>query len=181
MTILRYKDQGSTLSRRERKVLAAILGLVGLFTVLDVAEDYLDGAPVAHIIPEVLMIFLTVGVALYLLRNLLISRKHYIDSVEAEVEKAKEVASSWQSKADQLSKGISDAISEQFQEWGLSNAEQEVSFLLLKGLSIQEISEVRDTSERTVRQQASEVYRKSGLSGRAQLSAFFLEDLFDRQ
>ena len=32
-------------------------------------------------------------------------------------------------------------------------------------------------SDRTVRQQAVEVYRKSGLSGRAELSAFFLEDL----
>jgi len=34
-----------------------------------------------------------------------------------------------------------------------------------------------ERSERTVRQHAVAVYRKSGLAGRAELSAFFLEDL----
>jgi DNA-binding NarL/FixJ family response regulator len=48
----------------------------------------------------------------------------------------------------------------------------------LKGLSHKEIAEVRRTSERTVRQQAREVYGKAQLAGRAELSAFFLEDLF---
>ena len=36
---------------------------------------------------------------------------------------------------------------------------------------------MRETSERTVRQQSLAVYRKAGLTGRAELSAFFLEDL----
>ena len=36
---------------------------------------------------------------------------------------------------------------------------------------------MRDASERTVRQQALAVYAKSGLGGRAELAAFFLEDL----
>lgn len=33
------------------------------------------------------------------------------------------------------------------------------------------------TSERTIRAQARSIYAKAGLSGRAALSAFFLEDL----
>jgi DNA-binding NarL/FixJ family response regulator len=49
--------------------------------------------------------------------------------------------------------------------------------LLLKGLSHREIGELRRTSEATVRQQALAVYRKAGLRGRTELSAFFLEDL----
>jgi DNA-binding NarL/FixJ family response regulator len=48
---------------------------------------------------------------------------------------------------------------------------------MLKGLSHREVSEIRHTSEATVRQQALMVYRKSGLANRAELSAFFLEDL----
>ena len=36
---------------------------------------------------------------------------------------------------------------------------------------------VLNRSERTVRRRAVSVYRKSGLAGRADLSAFFLEDL----
>lgn len=61
--------------------------------------------------------------------------------------------------------------------WGLSNAEKAVSFALIKGLSFKEIADMRQTSEHTTRQQAGTIYRKSGLEGRAQLAAFFLEDL----
>jgi hypothetical protein len=49
--------------------------------------------------------------------------------------------------------------------------------LLLKGLGHREAAAVLERSERTVRQHAVSVYRKSGLAGRAELSAFFLEDL----
>jgi DNA-binding NarL/FixJ family response regulator len=44
-------------------------------------------------------------------------------------------------------------------------------------LSHHEIADVRNSSERTIRDQARAVYRKSGVSGRSELSAFFLEDL----
>ena len=36
---------------------------------------------------------------------------------------------------------------------------------------------MRASSERTVREQARSLYAKAGLTGRAALSAFFLEDL----
>jgi DNA-binding CsgD family transcriptional regulator len=65
----------------------------------------------------------------------------------------------------------------QLDRWGLTVAEKEVSFLLLKGLSNKEIAEVRKTSAQTVRSQTNAIYTKSGLSGRSELSAFFLEDL----
>ncbi|MFC1362947.1 MAG: response regulator transcription factor, partial [gamma proteobacterium symbiont of Ctena orbiculata] len=44
-------------------------------------------------------------------------------------------------------------------------------------MSYKEIAVMRDVSEKTVRQQAHAIYRKAKLSGRAALSAFFLEDL----
>ena len=52
-----------------------------------------------------------------------------------------------------------------------------MALLLLKGLSIKEIAQVRGVSERTVHEQARAVYSKAGLTGRTALSAFFLEDL----
>lgn len=42
---------------------------------------------------------------------------------------------------------------------------------------MKEVAEVRGASERTVRKQAQAVYAKAGLGNRAELSAFFLEDL----
>lgn len=60
---------------------------------------------------------------------------------------------------------------------GLTQAESEIGLLILKGFSHQEIADIRSASERTVREQARALYRKAGLTGRASLSAFFLEDL----
>jgi DNA-binding NarL/FixJ family response regulator len=51
------------------------------------------------------------------------------------------------------------------------------SFLLLKGFSLVEIGEFRNTSEKTVRTQLSAIYAKAGLKNRAEFAAFFLEDL----
>ncbi|NOX67881.1 MAG: response regulator transcription factor [Gammaproteobacteria bacterium] len=86
-------------------------------------------------------------------------------------------AEQWRSENRQLLMGFGIAIQNQFDRWKLSRAEAEVGLLLLKGLSRKEIGEVRQTSERTAREQARALYRKSTLSGRSTLSSFFLEDL----
>jgi len=66
--------------------------------------------------------------------------------------------------------------------WNISSgsrgpAERAVALLLLKGLSLKEVAAIRTTTERTIRAQARSIYSKAGLTGRAALSAFFLEDL----
>ena len=43
---------------------------------------------------------------------------------------------------------------------------------------MKEIAGIRGTGEATVRQQATSVYKKSGLENRNQLVSYFLEDLF---
>jgi DNA-binding CsgD family transcriptional regulator len=90
---------------------------------------------------------------------------------------ARAEAERWRSEAHELLAGLGAAVSEQFDRWALTAAEQEVGLLLLKGLSHKEVADVRSTSERTVRQQALAIYRKAGLGGRAELAAFFFEDL----
>ncbi len=52
-----------------------------------------------------------------------------------------------------------------------------LGWLLLKGLSLREISIIRETQEKTVRQQASSIYKKSGVNGRHAFSAWFIEDI----
>jgi DNA-binding CsgD family transcriptional regulator len=83
----------------------------------------------------------------------------------------------WRSEARSHLNGLGQAIDEQFSRWNLTDAEREVALLLLKGLSTKEIAAVRAASDRTVREQARAIYTKTGLTGRAALSAFFLEDL----
>ena len=83
----------------------------------------------------------------------------------------------WRDETRALLKGLGEAIDRQFLTWKLTEAERDVGLLILKGLSLREIAAVRLTSERTIRAQARSIYAKAGLSGRAALSAFFLEDL----
>lgn len=83
----------------------------------------------------------------------------------------------WRSESRQLLNGLGQAIDLQFGRWNLTEAEREVALLLLKGLSTKEIAAVRGGSERTAREHARAIYAKAGLTGRAALSAFFLEDL----
>ena len=83
----------------------------------------------------------------------------------------------WRDETRALLKGLGEAIDRQFVTWKLTEAEREVGLLILKGMSLKEIAGMRVTSERTIRAQARSIYAKAGLSGRAALSAFFLEDL----
>ncbi len=95
----------------------------------------------------------------------------------ADLRVARVEGAQWRSEMTDLLRGLGAAIDAQFDRWELTDAEREVAMLMLKGLSHREIGAVRDTSERTVRQQAQAIYRKANLSGRTALSAFFLEDL----
>lgn len=83
----------------------------------------------------------------------------------------------WRIIAGMQAKGLSDSIGRQFALWGLTESESDIALLMLKGLSHKEVGALRKSSAATVRQQAAAIYAKSGLSGRAELAAFFLEDL----
>lgn len=93
------------------------------------------------------------------------------------LEEQKAERDAWSRKAQSALEGLGSAIQAQFQEWGLSEAEGEVALMLMKGHSHKSIARLTERSPQTVRQHASSVYRKSGLAGRAELAAFFLEDL----
>jgi DNA-binding CsgD family transcriptional regulator len=83
----------------------------------------------------------------------------------------------WKRSARTALEGLGEAIDAQFRAWELTPAEREVALLLLKGYSHKHVAEATGRGERTARQHAAAVYRKSGLAGRAELAAFFLEDL----
>ncbi len=68
-------------------------------------------------------------------------------------------------------------ISHKFDEWSLSDSEREIALLLIKGLSISEIAQVRNTRPGTIKSQSNAIYRKAGLRGRSELVAYFVEDL----
>jgi DNA-binding CsgD family transcriptional regulator len=72
---------------------------------------------------------------------------------------------------------FSELLEDRFRDWGLTPAERDVALFSIKGMSLQEISALRETSEGTVKAQTNAIYRKAGVSGRAQLVSLFVEDL----
>jgi DNA-binding CsgD family transcriptional regulator len=83
----------------------------------------------------------------------------------------------WRRSAEGALAGLGQAIEQQFDAWGLTPTEAEVALFLLKGLGHKQIAGTTGRSERTVRQHAVVVYHKAGVGGRAELAAFFLQDL----
>jgi DNA-binding NarL/FixJ family response regulator len=151
---------------------AAIAVLIGV----DVVSDYRSGTRVLHLVVELFIMALSLAgvVVLWRLMRRAQNRAAYLS---ADLEAARAEAKRFSAEARDALRGLGEAIDRQFQRWGLTGAEAEVGLLLLKGLTHREIGELRSTSEATVRQQALAVYRKAGLRGRTELSAFFLEDL----
>ncbi|WP_135079905.1 helix-turn-helix transcriptional regulator [Terasakiella sp. SH-1] len=78
---------------------------------------------------------------------------------------------------DVASGELLNVIERHFTQWGLSPSEREVALLLIKGLSTQEIADLRETKIGTVKSQTSSIYQKASLKGRNELVAYFVEDL----
>lgn len=177
MTNVSNKNSSFGLSKKEKYIICGILFLISIFTVMDIFEDMLEGAPLKHIIPEFIVVLATATTSTYLFLKFASNRFVRLTQAELNVMKAQTSATEWQNKAKELTLGLSQAITKQLEDWRLTKAEQEIAFLLIKGMSVNEISEIRNTSPQTTRQQSSIIYRKSGLEGRAQLAAFFIEDI----
>jgi DNA-binding CsgD family transcriptional regulator len=156
--------------------IAVLLG-VALFLGIEILEE--PKASPLELLVELLkiapVVLTSVGVAV-LFR---VSQRQRDDHLQVirDLEVARIQGQRWRSESRTLLKGLGDAIDVQFTRWNLTEAEREVALLLLKGLSTKEIAAVRAGSERTAREHARAIYAKAGLTGRAALSAFFLEDL----
>ncbi len=159
--------------RRSRRILGLLFVVIAALIALDLLLDYGEGADWRHVGME-LAVLLTAALGLLLLWLRL-------DRTRADLADARGEAEQWRRQNQATVRGLALAIEGQFRDWGLSAAEADIGFLLLKGLSHREIAELRGTSERTVREQSRALYRKAGLTGRSSLSAFFLEDLLPPQ
>jgi DNA-binding CsgD family transcriptional regulator len=164
------------MNNNERWIIAAILLVITVLASVDIYNDYFEGVALWHILIEAIVGFVALAGVFYLVRgrfrlqHSLTQKQKFSEDLQAEAEK-------WKQVSEKYMKGLSVEMETQLDRWGLTVAEKEISFLLLKGLSNKEIAEVRKTSTQTVRSQTNAIYTKSGLSGRSELSAFFLEDL----
>lgn len=156
---------------------AVILAMIGTFMVIDLSLERARCPEEArHQVVEGAAALLALGGAVHVAWVVRRNRRE-IQVLAGDLEAARAEAGRWREEAAGLLRGLSEAIDHQLGRWELTEAEREVALLLIKGLSTREIAGLRSTREATVRQQAQGVYRKAGLQGRAELAAFFLEDL----
>ena len=69
---------------------------------------------------------------------------------------------------------------QQFQNWGLSEAERDVALMTLRGLPLADIAKARATSVGTIKAQTNAIFRKSGLGSRTEFLSHFLDEFLDR-
>ena len=162
---------------KEKKFIAILLLPMTLFYLYDLLKDWSGGAHSSHLLFEVISVVIGVGLTVWLWISSL--NKAYIinQKLSTELKSVQLQSAQWREEAYTYMQGLGKTIDSQFDRWNLTLAEKEVGLLLLKGMSYKEIADIRNTTERTVKEQASAVYQKTSLNGRAQLSAFFLEDL----
>jgi len=85
----------------------------------------------------------------------------------------------YREKLRRASAAFHELIEERFRDWGLTPAERDVALFSIKGMTTAEIAALRGTSEGTIKAQTNAIYRKAGVSGRAQLLGLFVEELID--
>ncbi len=140
-----------------------VLASASVFFAYDIVADFLDdGESWPHVLAE-LLVFLAISVVL-------LGELRRVARLRLAVHSERE-------KIARLSGELLAVMRNQFKNWDLSPSESDVALLLIKGLSMREISLARRVKEKTVRQQAAAIYAKSGYAGRHELAAHFIEDL----
>lgn len=167
---------GRALPGNERSVIAGVLALIALLAAIDLLIDLREGVTPWHVVTEATVAVLACLGAFHLLRGAWRLRRR-LEAQDRDFSAFRLQAEAWRTGSRKYLDGLSRSIDLQLDRWQLSMAEKDVAFLLLKGLSLKEIAAARGTSEKTARVQSSAIYAKSGLAGRSELSAFFLEDL----
>jgi DNA-binding CsgD family transcriptional regulator len=162
--------------RRLRQILAFVLVATILGGTVDLILDRPSTLWSAHVLYELLLISAALVTMVVLWRGWWMTRLSLVET-RMSLEEQRAERDAWRASAESALAGLGRAIDERFQSWGLTPTEREIALLLLKGKSHKEIAYNTGRSERTVRQHAVAVYEKSRLAGRAELAAFFLEDL----
>ena len=164
------------LDRRLHWILTIALLSIIVGGTIDLVMDQPDRWLSFHVVFETLM----VAGALVMATTLWLGwwrSAHSAATLRESLGRQLEERDAWKASAQAALAGLGHAIDAQFRTWRLTPTEREVALMLLKGYEHKEIAGLTGRSERTVRQHAGAVYEKAGLAGRAELAAYFLNDL----
>ncbi|RUO76171.1 helix-turn-helix transcriptional regulator [Idiomarina seosinensis] len=160
------------------RLLMVILLLIAFANISDVVADYHMQVATWHLAIEGITVVISIAAFIVLWRRVL-RRNQQLQQLKSALLRHQQQEADWKKQTPQQSFGSYSDVQSWFKQWSLSSSEQEVAVLLIKGLSFNEIADVRGTKEKTVRQQASSIYSKSGLGGRNNLSGWLIDMLLE--
>lgn len=149
--------------------------LVVVASAADLIADLDEGVTISHLLQEAAILVVAITAFSWLAYSLARTNKA-LKELHVELEAMRDLPEPVSPEIIAVKRKLSEVMSEQFKQWQLTKSEQEIGQLLLKGYSLKEISALRGTAEKTIRQQASSIYQKSNLPGRHAFSAWFIED-----
>ena len=84
-------------------------------------------------------------------------------------------------KLGELNKSFYESIQKEFKNWNFTGTEREISILILRGLSNQQIAGLRGKSLKTIENQTFSIFQKSGTTGKLEFIAYFLSPLLPEE
>jgi len=160
---------------KDLTIIAMLLIVIAINTT-DFLKDIMQGDEWLHIVLEIITVVLSIWGIIMVVQQIA-NRSHEISKLNKEVEKSQKDLALSRTKLKEIGREYSIYLHKQFDDWDLTPSEKEVALILLKGLSFKEMAEIRNTKEKTIRQQASTIYKKSNVSGRHEFAAWFFEDM----
>ena len=144
-------------------ILLAVQSACAAFFIFDIVADFagLDGQFDEDAVELAAVIGLVIGIIFVCFELRALLKRH--ERAEAQLKIA--------------SGAFYQLLNENFDEWALTPSERDVALLAIKGLSLAEIADVRDTKQGTIKAQCNAIYQKAGVSGRPQLLCLFIEEL----
>lgn len=154
----------------------SFLLLVAVASMADLIADLNEDVNSSHLLQEALILVVAISAMAWIVVSLR-RRNREVRELHIELEAVKSARRVQPEEIVEAKRKLATVIANQFDAWSLTKSEREVGFLLLKGFSLKEISALRGTAEKTIRQQASSIYKKAGLTGRHSFAAWFIEDI----
>ena len=145
---------------------------------IEIVDELDDGETLAEMADD-LLTFAVSAVVLGLLFFERLALRRKLGDLTDQLNKARGKLAQVDASSPELASQYRAVMQKQFDAWALTTSEQDVVIAMLKGLSFREVAELRETREKTVRQQASAVYRKAGVASRHELAAWFFEDMLE--
>ncbi|MDA4844850.1 helix-turn-helix transcriptional regulator [Hoeflea poritis] len=147
---------------------------------IEVVLEFAAGETLDSMADDLLRLIFSGVVLLVFVRDYLAQQRALAD-LRGQLEMARGQLARFDTQSQIIARQYRAVMQQQFDAWRLTASEQDVVLMLLKGLSFREIAKLRETREKTVRQQASSVYQKAGVGSRTELAAWFFDDLLGPQ